>query len=312
VVICAAADIHYPRTGFSRCALVAKAMCESGADVIVLAGDMATGTEKHYRKLLQLFSPFAGPKLFVPGNHDLWSLARHPNTPRRYYQTLKRVTEGHGFRYLPGNPLVTDGVGFVGTVGWHDYSFRQLDPPAAGLRVTPLRARRGPQGPALQPVPGRADIPWEELTAADYSGQSVMWTEHERLKHLVWNDALHVAWGDADPDVARMLAEELARDIEAVAPSADSLVGVTHFVPFAELVGEPTHDVEAAYVKAYAGSSLLGEALRSSAKCRLVLCGHWHEQRVESVGNLVVANCSVGDEKSGPLRLTMPGEGGSS
>ena len=306
--ICAAADIHYPRTDHDRCVAIAEAMCGSRADVIVLAGDVSTGPEKHYRKFLRLFRAFDGPRLLVPGNHDLWSLARRPDTQRRYRRTLKHIAETSGFHYLPGSPFVVGDVGFVGSIGWYDYSLRQVRSPVPGVRVTPLRARRTPRGPELDANFARRDVPWEELTEADFTGQALMWSHESVWKQLVWNDALYVGWGDTDSATTQRLADELGRDIEAVEPRVGYWVGVTHCVPFAELAGEPSADVEAAFVRAFLGSPVFGRAFLAHPKCRLVLCGHRHQQQVLSVGGIVAANCSVGDGGSGPLLLTV-GEG---
>jgi 3',5'-cyclic AMP phosphodiesterase CpdA len=305
VRICAAADIHYPRTDPSRCAALAEAMCESDADVLVLAGDLSTGPEKHYRQLLRLFRGFEGPRLLVPGNHDLWSIARRPDTQRRYCRTLRNIAESNGFHYLPGNPFVFRDVGFVGSIGWYDYSLRQTQSPVPGVRVTPLHARRTPHGPELDADFARRNVPWEELTEADYAGQALMWSQESVWKQLVWNDSLYVAWGDTDPATTQRLARELARDIEAVQARVDYWVGVTHCVPFAELAGEPSVDVEGAFVRAFLGSPVFGRTFVAHPKCRLVIFGHRHEQQVLSVGDVVAANCSVGDGTSGPLLLTV-------
>jgi len=303
--ICAAADIHYPRTGPGRCEAIAERMCGSGADVLVLVGDLATGRGQHHRKLLRLFRSFTGPKLLVPGNHDLWSTGRRLDAWQRYHVVLKHIAERSGFHYLPGNPTVINGIGFVGTIGWFDYAFRQVQAPEAGLRVTPIRARRGRTGPRSEPIPGRHDVPWGELTDGDYAGQALMWNEGSLRKQLIWNDAVYVSWGAADPEVTKTLADDLAREAAIVEQQADRWVGVSHFVPFADLAGETSSNVEVAYVRAFLGSPVIGEVLASSPKCRLVLCGHRHEQQVRRIGEVVAANCSVGDGKSGPLLLTL-------
>lgn len=303
--ICAAADLHYPRAESTRCAAVAQAMCESEADVLVLAGDIAAGEEKHYRKLLRMFGDFPGPKLFVPGNHDLWSVSRHPDTGRRYRETLPHIVERSGFHYLPGRPLVHQGIGFVGSVGWYDFAFRQTVPPQPGLRVTPQRATRTRQGPEFVGDPSRQDVPWEGLTAEDYAGCALVWREGSTHRRVVWNDGLYTRWGEGDATTVARLVEELERDIETVEAQVDLWVGVLHFVPFAELLGEPSTEVESAYARAFLGSPALGAVLASRPRCRLALCGHRHVSQVLSIGDLVAANCSVGDGQSGPLLLTV-------
>lgn len=305
--ICAAADFHLSSANWQHCERVARTMCDSGADVIVLAGDIATGSEKHYRKLLRLFANFSGSKLFVPGNHDLWSAAFRPDTPRRYRESLRRIVEAHGFHYLPGSPVVVDGIGFVGTVGWYDYDFRQLRTPRPGLTVSPLSAQRTRRGIQVRPRPGREDVSWEDLEPADYAGHALVWSDDNVWKELLWNDALYVRWGLPDPEVTRLLAQELARDVNVIEARVDQWVGVLHMVPFSELAGGDAEDVETAYVRAFAGSPIFGHLFFSHPKCRLVLCGHRHHRQVVSIGHIVAANCSVGTRTGGPLLLTIDG-----
>lgn len=304
--ICAAADIHYPREGHEWSAALAQTMCASGADAMVLVGDIATGAHKGYSKLLGLFADFAGPRLFVPGNHDLWSTAKRPDTRRRYRTALRRIVEDSGFHYLPGAPMVVGDVGFVGAAGWYDYRFRQTVSPRPDLRVTPLRAARGEMATALYPISGRARIPWSELTDEDYAGKALVWEDGEGPRSLVWNDGIYTDWHESDRGVARRQAEEIARDAASLPAHVRRLVGVCHFVPFEDLLGPPSHDVAAAYGRAFMGSPLLGEAFCADRRFRLVLCGHAHEQKVLGGDRMVIANCSVGDRNAGPLLVTLP------
>lgn len=306
MLICAAADIHYPREGYEWSAALAHTMCASGADVIVLAGDIATGAHRGYGKMLGLFGEFEGPKLFVPGNHDLWSNVQHPDTRRRYRAALRRIVEDNGFHYLPGAPRVVGDTGFVGVAGWYDYRFRQTEPPQPGVRVTPLRAARGEMATALYPIGGRARLPWSALTDEDYAGKALVWEDGEGPRSLVWNDGIYTDWHASDRAVTRQQAQEIMRDAAAVPLHVPRLVGVCHFVPFADLLGPPSNDVGLAYCRAYMGSPLLGKAFSADPRFRLVLCGHAHEQRVLHKDDMVVANCSVGDRNAGPLLLTLP------
>ncbi len=306
MVICAAADIHYPRQGHRWSASLAGQMCDAGADAIVLAGDIATGGGELHHRFLRLFARFDGLKLLVPGNHDLWADGLPPDTHRRYREHLREIADDSGFRYLPDQPVVSGNVGFVGAAGWYDYSFRQLRPPVTGLRVTPLVARRMATGAAASPLPGRADLPWEDLTDTDYAAKGLSWCHGARTQSLAWNDALYIDWGAADADVVAAHCADLARDIAAIGAAASQLVGVCHLVPCEELLGGPTEDVAFAYCRAYMGSARLGDTLAADPRTRLILCGHAHSRRVIERGNVVFANCSVGDRNAGPLVFALP------
>jgi 3',5'-cyclic AMP phosphodiesterase CpdA len=305
VKICAAADLHFPRQGRDWCAELARRMCGSGADVLVLAGDIATGKEDAYRALLGLFEGFAGPKLFVPGNHDLWGEADDRNTPQRYRGQLKEIVERYGFRYLPGAPLEHEGIGFVGSAGWYDYGFRQRTSPQSEIRVTPLRALPGDPTTRLRTMNGCRNIPWEDLTTTHYAGRALLWTDDGQLQSMLWNDAVYVDWGEDDASVARRMATEVQADIDRLGEGVDTLVAVYHCVPFEALLGGAAEDVGLAYCRAFMGSHLLGEVLLRDERFRLALCGHAHHQKVLEIGHLVAANCSVANGAGGPLLLTL-------
>ena len=306
MIICAAADIHYPREGHEWCIALAREMCTCGADVIVLAGDICVGGRQHYAELLGMFADFDGPRLFVPGNHDLWDQASTPSTLERYNTWLPQIVGDHGFHYLPHAPTRVGNVGFVGTVGWWDYAFRQTRAPRPGLRATPMQAARGDSATKLLPISGRANVPWEELTAADYAGKALVWGDDGTPQSLIWNDAIYTDWGQPDEHVVRQMAQDIMRDADEMADGVGQLIGVCHFVPFEGLLPAPADDVSAAYCRAYMGSPLLGEAFLSHPKFSTVMCGHLHMQKVIEAGRLVVTNCSVGDKNAGPLLLTLP------
>lgn len=280
-------------------------MCTAGADVLILAGDIATGGEETYREFLNLFRRFGGPKLFVPGNHDLWSAARKPRSRQRYREDLPALVHACGFHYLPGQPLAVNGTGFVGTIGWYDYGFRQIEPPRAGLCVTPMHPVGGPGQMRLEPRRGRLDVAWQDLTDADYAHKALAWSERGRPRSLIWNDAVFVDWGRPDPVVADEMATELARDMAALGPDVRALVCITHCLPFAGLLDGPTRDVGHAFCRAYMGSPRVGETVRADRRSRLVLCGHWHRQNRMRVGALEVVNCSVGDRAGPPLIIEL-------
>jgi predicted phosphodiesterase len=306
--ICAAADLHYPRDGLAHARRIAHSMCGSGAGVLVLAGDVATGEAEHQRTVLGLFADFAGPKLYVPGNHDLWSDGRSGATERLYREELPAIVEGCGFRYLPAGPVVVGDTAFVGAAGWYDYSLRQQEPPRPGLRVTPLRPVTDGETIRLRAVRHRVGIAWEDVTGADCAAGGLAWTEAGEPRSLLWNDTVHIAWGAGDAEVCRREADQVTLWLAGIPATARRIVGVCHCVPFSALLGGFTREVPLAHCRAYMGSDLLGAAFAADSRVRMVLCGHAHHQKVCEVGNVVAANCSVGARRSGPLLLTLPDE----
>jgi len=282
-------------------------MCSSGADTLVIARDCAAGGSEEMGQALSLFRRFEGPRLLVPGNHDLW--IEHPplDTWKRYRETLPAIAAAHGFHYLDQAPFVLDGVGFIGCVGWYDYRFRQREPPVEGIWATPVYLAHG-MGAALSlsPVPGVGEKSWAMLSGDDYAAKAIIWQTDGCPHVAVWNDGIHVDWGQSDPAMAKHFARHLRAQAREVADTVSQVVAVTDCVPFAEMAGGPFEEVAMAFGRAYMGSPLLGEALREIADLRLVICGHRHHQEVREIGDLVVADASVAEESEGPLLLTLP------
>ena len=83
----------------------------SGADVVILAGDIARP-----REAIAWASGFAKPVLYVPGNHEFYG-----NSIAATAAELKALSAGTNIRVLDGDELVLDGVRFVGATLWTDF-----------------------------------------------------------------------------------------------------------------------------------------------------------------------------------------------
>lgn len=303
--LCALADLHYPRYGHDWYQAVVRVVLEADAEVLVVAGDAAAGREGALEDCLRLFEAFHGVKLFVPGNHDLWQDPDRADTRGQYHHVLRDRSEAAGFHYLPSAPLIVDDVGFVGSLGWYDYSFRQVRPPRENLEVMPLRA--GVEGPLARAMEAmrKPRVAWKDLTEVDYAGRALMWEDDGQLRSVLWNDAIYTNWGASDAQVAAQMEADLRRDLQRVGPRVRRIVGVCHCVPFERLLGDPWEDVGQAFCRAYMGAARLGQVFREDPRCELVLCGHSHHQALIHEGPITAANCSIGDGRSGPLQLAL-------
>ena len=121
-------DLHSDVTSLNKQILpyIVEAVEEANLDLFVLAGDLSPNLLE-LAKILAAFSEssLACPKLFVPGNHDIW-VTRHPHvTSQQKYSAIEKVCYECGFHPLSADPLVVNDVGFCGTIGWYDYSFRR-------------------------------------------------------------------------------------------------------------------------------------------------------------------------------------------
>ncbi|MEA3402030.1 MAG: metallophosphoesterase [Armatimonadota bacterium] len=305
--IVALADLHLTADTRPRMEAVAETACRAEADVLVVAGDCAADGWRSLGEALGLFADFPGPRLMVPGNHDLWEDEAPFDTWRVYQERVPAIAAEQGFHCLDHEPLVLEGTGFVGCIGWYDYAMRQRTTPREGLTVTPISVAPGEdEGPSFSAVPGAEEGGWEGLEAEDYAANGLIWKTDGPPQVAVWNDALHLDWERPDGEMAEHFADLVREQIAAAADSASRLVAVTHFVPFAELAETPSDTPSRAFAHAYLGSPLLGEALEEAEDVALVIYGHRHRQEVRTVRGIVTADASVARAEEGPLLLTLP------
>lgn len=241
-------------------------------DALVLAGDLTVGKPAAYEALLAQFGSFGGPKLFVPGNHDLWQLYSKRKTWDRYERELPAAVAAAGWHYLDLGPVLVGDVAFVGCMGWYDYSLRQRSTPRPGLRVSPGQLSRPGRGMKL--FSARSKVLWEELGPDDYRTRAMQVSDENLSEGVIWNDAYYIDWQKSDEEMAQYFRDRLLAQARQVS-RARHIVTVTHFVPFTETIPEYT-DIAPAYARAFAGSTALGAAMQSLPQARVAIFGHWH------------------------------------
>src|SRR6185295_14939621 len=103
-------------------------------DWLILAGDMGE-TEEHLRFALTILTRRFARLLWVPGNHDLWTVPPHPDVPRgvRKYERLVAICRSFG-ALTPEDPFVDwPGEGPATILAplflLYDYTFRPDDVP---------------------------------------------------------------------------------------------------------------------------------------------------------------------------------------
>ena len=116
------ADIHY---GVGQNQLIvkklAKRIISTKADVLIIIGDTFAFKSELLNEGLRLFANFKGDKLLVAGNHDLWT--DDNNSLVIYNKILPQIAKKNQFYLLDQEPFIRNQVGFVGSIGWYDYSF---------------------------------------------------------------------------------------------------------------------------------------------------------------------------------------------
>ena len=103
----ATADLHFnhPKSRHLAEDLIGQ-INRAGGDVLLLVGDTAVADGDSLEQCLSLFR-FAGPKLFVAGNHELWT--RGPDSYRLFTEELPRRVGALGWRWLEAEPFVAQG-----------------------------------------------------------------------------------------------------------------------------------------------------------------------------------------------------------
>lgn len=257
--ILATSDPHYP---WCRDALpkLEELIEKERPDVFVVAGDISQFDDDHYREYFETFQKFVMQKVAVLGNHDLW--AEDGSSLERFKRVCGLMKE-RDFYPLDQQPLILDGVGFVGTIGWYDYSFANLTREDGvvelGGKVKRLR----------------------DITFDDYAAKET------------WNDGMHIRWGLTDEQFLNLCVKKLKQDINQVSVQADRIVAVVHHAPFENMV--PYKEGDAAFLmrNAYMGSPKLGEALLSSRKVQALITGHTHFPMVKQNGHIACYNVSA-------------------
>ena len=271
------ADLHYnhPRSRAVADDLIDR-MNAAGGDAVLVVGDTAVADGDAFERCLARFT-CPGPKLLVAGNHELWTRGSDSLAP--FTEGLPRRARALGWHWLENDPLTLGDVGVVGSVGWYDYSYAA---PALGIpdrfyaaKVSPGAADR--LGGSFAPLLDRT----EDIAPA---GRNVV---------ARWNDGKFIKLGGRSD--AAFLAERVAdlrRSLAAVAGCRTVIAGV-HCVPFGQLL-PPSHSAQWDFAKAYLGSDVIGDALRSAANVRHAYCGHSHCPAEATVGHVHAVNVGSG------------------
>jgi Icc-related predicted phosphoesterase len=269
------ADLHFnhPRSREEAKDLIAR-MNQAGGDVLLIVGDTAVTDGKDLEECLSLFQ-FAGPKLIVPGNHELWT--RGEDSYRILKEDLPHRCREMGWHWLMDEPFRMGDIAIVGSVGWYDYSFARAE---LGIPKRFYERKVSP-GVAAREA-GYADL---LSRTDDVSGQAM-----ELFAR--WNDGVYVKLGRSDEAFLGELLELLEGQLREVA-DAKTVIGAVHCLPFAELL-PPSHSAQWDFGKAYLGSGKIGELLATFLNVKRVYCGHSHFPARARVGAVDAINIGSG------------------
>ncbi|MFZ5481495.1 MAG: metallophosphoesterase family protein [Myxococcota bacterium] len=128
--IAVTSDVHVDSNGEVVLEALASRVRVIAPDVLVVAGDIATGPVTYLKTLLALRAA-AGEVVVVAGNHDVWSspaqVAAGMDAWKRLDVLLPALCREAGVHDLDAGPVELGGIGFAGTIGWWDLSLRDPD-----------------------------------------------------------------------------------------------------------------------------------------------------------------------------------------
>jgi len=96
-------------------------------DVLIICGDISPDIMT-FSNTMGAFHDIGQQcrKLFVAGNHDIWLIGLNNEiTSHDKYSLITAICAEHGFHHLGDSPAVHGEVGFCGTIGWYDYSYKR-------------------------------------------------------------------------------------------------------------------------------------------------------------------------------------------
>jgi Icc-related predicted phosphoesterase len=272
--ILATADLHYNHGKSSRLAdeLIDRTHTTE-FDVLLVVGDTATSDGEAIEKCLGRFD-FKGPRLFVAGNHELWTKGQ--DSYRLFKEELPKRIRDVGWQWLEGEPFIVDEIAIVGSIGWYDYSFaqEQLSIPRRFYesKVSPGAADQLDKFRHLLEVAD--DVP-----------------PHAREIIARWNDGQFVKLHRSDEAFLEELLHDLRRQLESLRNRL--VIAAIHHLPFAQLL-PPSHNAQWDFAKAYLGAARMGELLLQFPNIRKLLCGHSHFAAEAQVGQIHAVNIGSG------------------
>lgn len=207
-------------------------------DVLLVLGDLGHG-DRGIAQCLSLFGGVKGRRLCVLGNHDLWD--RSEATPQRYLRLQQQVLPSFGFHPLDLEPCVHGGVGFVGGIGWYDYSL------------------------------ARGKFSHEALASKVYPGNP----------RYGWGDRVYVDWEASDEAVVESQVAKVESQLRQLDGVGRIVVGLHHLPIRKLLVGPSWLVPRSwRFMNAFLGSARFGTLLSEFApRIARVFCGHVHHEK---------------------------------
>jgi predicted phosphohydrolase len=249
-------------------------MNAAGGDVLLIVGDTAAADGDDLERCLSLFQ-FPGPKLFVAGNHELWT--KRDDSYTIFTEELPRRVRALGWQWLQSDPFIANDIAIVGSVGWYDYSF------ARDTLGIPRRFYEHKLSP------GAADR-FSEFAFLFDPPDDVPPASREIMAR--WNDGKFVKLHRPDDIFLHELLAQLEQQLTAASQSRQVIAAV-HHVPFSELL-PPTRGAQWDFARAYLGTARMGELLSRFPNVTHLFSGHSHFPVETRIGAIHAINIGSG------------------
>ncbi len=270
-------DLHtdYSDQNVELVPYLANRISEIAPDVFILAGDISS-QRGILAETLAGFSELACAKLFVPGNHDVWYDSKRQlqlgfDSTKKYYDLLPLLCEDYGFIPIWVRPYSVGDCGFVGSIGWYDYSFRN---PKFDDEISPQMYAEGRYGRSV----------WVDTRRAWWLREPV-----DKRRRMIRNRDCKT-----DRRVCTEMVESIRESLQCLPDdSIRRIIGVVHVVPFRQMVRH-INDLSWDFFAAFMGSERLGAALGEDPRVSHVVCGHLHRKRTHDIAGIQVMSSPVG------------------
>lgn len=228
-------------------------------DVFIIAGDIGAYLSS-VQDALSVFRNLDLKKIFIPGNHDIWKEG-NGSSYEKYFSLLPEIARENNFIPLWLKPIVINGIGFCGSMGWYDYSLRN-----SKMRFTV-----------------------KDYIHKEYNGS--MWMDKQNANFVNQKKRMK------DTEITELLYRRFVNDCESIYRNSRKIVVVFHHVPFKEMLlykNRPDWD----YFSAFMGSEKFGKYLLRKNKVKLVISGHQHlKKRTEirrflNLGSTIISTAS--------------------
>ena len=287
------ADLHYDHAKSRPSADdIISNINHTGCDVLLVVGDAAASAGTGIEECLSRFT-HRGPKLFVPGNHELWTL--EADSYELFTRILPRRIESLGWHWLESRPFVDGQIAIVGTLGWYDYSFAQRE---LGI-PTRFYAKKISPGAASH-FSEHAHL----LNPSDDISPKAM----EVVAR--WNDGRFVKLHRPDEQFLDELLGKLRSQLNELTDNLHrstrdiQIVAATHHLPFRELL-PPSHSAQWDFTKAYLGAEKLGQLLLEFPHITYAFCGHSHFAARARIGHIDAVNIGSGYRQKSFKTITL-------